>query len=59
MAVGDGFEYLVNGLLGGDGDVEGDEVSLESLRDVIPASSGVDHGGHVLDVWGGEAGHLS
>ena len=59
MAGGDSLEDLVDGLLGGDGDVEGDEVSLESLRDVIPAPTRVDHGGHVLDVWGGEDGHLS
>ena len=47
----DGPEDLVDGLLCGNGAVEGDEVTLQSLRDVIPASTRVDHGRHVLDIW--------
>ena len=48
----DGLEYLVDGLLGGDGAVEGHEVSLQPLGDVVPSPARVDHGRHVLDVCG-------
>ena len=41
---------LVDGLVIGDGVVEDKEVSLESLRDVIPPTAGVDHGGQVAHV---------
>ena len=39
---------MVNGIVSGDGAVEGDEVSLEPLWDVVPPSPGVDHCRHVL-----------
>ena len=51
VARGDGLEDLVDGLLRGDGAVESDEVTLQSLWDVIPASPGMNHGRHVLDIW--------
>ena len=51
VARGDGLEDLVDGLLCGNGAVESHKVTLQSLRDVVPASPWVDHGSHVLDIW--------
>lgn len=50
MPPGDRAEDLVDGLLGGQGAVEDDEVPLQPLRDVVAAAARLDHGRQVLDV---------
>ena len=50
MSPGDGAEDLVDGLLGGQGAVEDDEVPLQPLRDVVTAPAGLDHGREILHV---------
>ena len=39
---------VIDGVLGGDGAVEGDKVSLDSVRNVVPPPSRMVHGRHVL-----------
>ena len=39
---------MIDGIVGGDRAVEGDEVSFEPLWNVVPPSTGVDHCRHVL-----------
>lgn len=43
-------EYLVDGGVRGQGAVEDGELPLQSLRDVVAASSGMDHGCQELHV---------
>lgn len=43
-------KYLVNGSIGGQGTVKDGELPLQPLRDVITASSGMDHGCQKLNV---------
>lgn len=43
-------KYLVNGGIGGQGAVEDGELPLQPLRDVVAASSRVNHGGQKLHV---------
>lgn len=46
----DSPENLVNGVVGWQSAVEDVEMSFESLWNVVPAPSRVDHGTHHLDV---------
>ena len=46
--LGNRAEDVINGIIGGDRAVEGDEVALKPLWNVVPASSRVDHCRHVL-----------
>ena len=50
VAAAYGSEDLVYGGVGGQGTVEDVELSLEPLRNVVPAPSWVDHGSDDLDV---------
>ena len=43
-------EDLVYGGIGGQGTVDDGKVSLQSLWDVIPATTGMDHGSHHCNV---------
>ena len=47
---GDGAENPVNGVVGGEGAVVDDEVTLQPLRDVVPTTSGLNHSGQVMHV---------
>ena len=48
-------EDVIDGVVSGNGAVEGDKMSLQSVGDVIPPSPRMVHGCHVLDVLqGGE-----
>ena len=50
IAAADHREYLVDGAVRRQSAVEDGELALEALRDVVPASSGVDHRREELDV---------
>ena len=39
---------MVDGVFSGDRAVERDKMTFQSVRDVVPTSSGMVHGGHVL-----------
>lgn len=57
ISIADGFEDLVNGAVWGQGAVEDVEMPLQTGRDVITASTGVNHGRDHLNVH--DVGELS
>ena len=50
VSTSNGDKDLIHGVIGWQSAVEDVELSLETLRDVIPATAWLDHGSHVLDV---------
>lgn len=50
MALSYEREDPIDGVVGGQGAVVDDEVTLQALRNVVPAAAGLDHGGQVVNV---------